>query len=193
MFPVMVFPEVFFHGNDDVKLVMSLVAVLLQLGLSLLIFAVNIFLQTGLIVITLKVVRQQPATISDLFSGKRFWVRMLINSLVYYLFVIIGSFCCLVPGFMLAAIFLPFGCVLIDEDRPGFDSLWRAKELTDGNWGSMFLVLIVGLACQMAGTLACHVGMIVAIPYINVLYVLAYERMTWQTSIKSMLDREDFF
>ena len=141
------------------------------------------YLHSGYLALQVKAAREQPVEFGDLFSGGRFCVRMLLNSLLFGLMVTLGGFACLVPGMLLALMFFPFGHALVDEDRPGIESLARAKELTDGNWGSLLIVLIVAGLSLVAGTLACYVGLIFALPFANLLYAVTYDRMTCQTPL----------
>lgn len=143
----------------------------------------NFYLNAGLCVLTLKVVREQPAKFTDVFSGGRYWGRFGINLLLYQLIVQLGFSACVIPGIFLAVIFMPFAFVLVDEDSPGIDCLIRAKKLTEGNLGSLFLTLMFAIGCSIAGVLCCFVGTFVAVPYVFVMMGLAYDRMTFQTPL----------
>ena len=181
------------NQNDEIQMLVAVLTFIMGIAAVLLATAFTIYLQTGFMMISLKAVRKQPAALSDLFAGGHYWARMVMNSFLFSLMFALGLCLCFVPGLFVAAIFLPFGFVLIDEDRPGINSLIRAKELTEGNLGSMFLIVIVGCLSNWLGSMACNFGLIIAAPFVSVMTALAYERMTYQTSIKSMLDRDDFF
>ena len=144
------------------------------------------YLQSGYLVMQVKAAREQPAEFGDLFAGGRFFLRLLMSSLLFGLVVIIGTLACIIPGLLLALMFWPFAHVLVDQDRSVFECLSRAKELTEGNWGSMFIVLIFAFACLIAGYFACGFGLIFAIPYTQILYAVAYDRMTCQTPLNEL-------
>ncbi len=141
------------------------------------------YIQSGYLVMQVKTAREQPAEFGDLFAGGRFFLRLLLCSLLFGLMLNIGTVACIIPGLLLGIMFWPFAHVLVDEDQPGIASLNRAKELTDGNWGSIFIVLIFSLACMIAGFFACGLGLIVAIPFTQVLYAVTYDRMTCQPAL----------
>ena len=141
------------------------------------------YLQSGYLIMQLKVAREQPAEFGDLFAGGRFFLRLLLTSLLFGLIVNLGALACIIPGVLLALMFWPFAHVLVDEDRSTLECLTRAKELTDGNWGSIFIVMIFGAACLMGGYFACGVGLIFTFPFTQVLYAVAYDRMTCQTPL----------
>jgi len=138
------------------------------------------YIQSGYLVMQVKTAREQPAEFGDLFAGGRFFLRLLLCSLLFGLMLNIGIMACIIPGLLLGIMFWPFAHVLVDEDQPGIASLSRAKELTDGNWGSIFIVMIFAVACMIAGFFACGFGLIVAIPFTQVLYAVTYDRMTCQ-------------
>ena len=140
-------------------------------------------LQAGYLRLQLKVAREEPADFSEVFTGGRFILRMAINSIVYGLIVSVGTMLCLVPGILLAFIFWPFAHVLVDTDPPGLNSLSHAKRMTDGNWGPLFIVFIVAGASILAGYCACGIGLIISMPYVNLLYAVAYDRMSCQTAL----------
>ena len=152
----------------------------------LLAIAFVFYIQSGYLLMHVKAAREQPVEFGDLFAGGRFFVRLLLSSLLFGLMVIIGMLACIIPGMLLALMFWPFAHVLTDEDRSAIESLNRAKELTDGNWGSMFIVLIFAFACLIAGYFACGLGLILAFPFTQVLYAVAYDRMTCQTPLNEL-------
>ena len=144
------------------------------------------YIQSGYLILQVKAAREQPAEFGDLFAGGRFFLRLVLSSLLFGLMVNLGIVSCIIPGVLLALMFWPFAHVLVDQDRSVFECLSRAKELTDGNWGSMFIVLIFAFACLIAGYFACGIGLIFAFPYTQVLYAVAYDRMTCQTPLSEL-------
>ena len=141
----------------------------------------SVYLLCGYQILQLKVAREEPAETGDLFSGYRFILRMYLNSVVFGLMVAVGTTLCLLPGAMIALIYWPFAYALVDQDRPGLGSLSRAKELTEGNWGSLLIVGAVALASIFVGSSACGIGLIFAVPYVNLLFATTYDRMSCQT------------
>ncbi len=141
------------------------------------------YLQAGYLTLQIKIVREEDTSLGDLFSGGRFTFRMFLNSVLFGLMCALGYCACIIPGLLLALMFFFYGHVLVDDDLPGIQSLSRAKQLSDGNWGSLILIFNVGMACAFAGLLACYIGMIFTIPFVSILWAVAYDRMTCQTQI----------
>jgi uncharacterized membrane protein len=107
----------------------------------------------------------------------------------------IGFAACIVPGVIVIAIFLPVGYVLVDEDSPGIQALWRSKELTDGNWGSLLLIWILTIAIMMAPTFVCSIFgsllTLVTVPLTSMMVAVAYDRMTCQTPLNEIRKLEE--
>ena len=137
----------------------------------------------------LKVVREEPARLNDLFSGGRYWFRMILNTIPFSIMVTLGFIACIVPGWYLAAVYFPYVAVLVDEDRTGLQSLSRAKELTQGNLGSMFIIVLMTLLGIWLGSWICHLVTLITIPMVSIMNAVAYVRMTYQTPLDQLHNR----
>jgi DNA-directed RNA polymerase subunit RPC12/RpoP len=159
----------------------SAIAVVLLLVSWLGLMSLYSWLEAGYVRLQLNVVREQPAKLQDLFSGGPFFLRMLVVSSIFGLMISFGLSFCLIPGLFVALIFWPCCHVLVDEDLSVWQSLVRAKELTDGNWGSLILIFMFAAALAIAGVCTCGIGLTIALPFNNLLYVVTHDRMTGQT------------
>jgi phage FluMu protein Com len=150
------------------------------------------YLEAGLAVLQLKVVREQDVKFEDLFSGGRFMWRLLACWIVVLPLMAIGCAACFVPCLIVMAIFSPAVYVLVDEDPPGIQALWRSKELTDGNWGSLILILLVSMGISMVASQFCSIiGSLLVTPWTNLLFTVAYDRMTCQTPLSEIRKLEE--
>jgi uncharacterized membrane protein len=93
---------------------------------------------------------------------------------------LIGTLLCCVPGLIVQLMFWPYTFVLIDENPSGVDCLWRAKEITQGNWGSIFILFLAFLGLILLGYLACGIGVIFTGPLAALMFAVAYCHMTGQ-------------
>ena len=91
-------------------------------------FGFLFYIQSGYLLMQVKTAREQPAEFGDLFAGGRFFLRLLLCTLLFGLIVNIGTMACIIPGLLLGIMFWPFAHVLVDEDQPGIASLSRAKD-----------------------------------------------------------------
>ena len=144
-----------------------------------------VYIQTGYMILQLKAAREEPIRLDDLFSGGPYVGRMILNSILFGGLILLGSVAFVIPAFLLAVMFWPYGHLLVDKNCPGIECLTRSKALTDGNWGSLFIVMIVCGASMFAGYLVCFVGLIIAVPFVNLVLAVAYDRMACQTPLNS--------
>ena len=114
---------------------------------------------------------------------------MVLCSILFGLMIQLGIMACIVPGVFLLLMYFLYAHVLVDENPPGIECFSRAKELSNGNWGSIFIVFLMGCGCSMLGLMACYVGIIFVIPFIHLLWAVAYDRMTRQSPMGANLDK----
>ena len=162
-------------GNDAAPL-----AGLALLAFGLLAFGVQMFITCGQNILMLKIARGERAEIGDLFTGGRYFLRMLGNSILFTLIVMAGYLACIIPGIIFTLMFFPYGFLLVDKDPPGTECLSGSKEITAGNKWTLFLLGFVALGIVILGVLAFCVGLIFAGPLVTLMYAVAYVQMSGQ-------------
>jgi uncharacterized membrane protein len=146
-------------------------------------YACQIYLMCGVTQFLLNVVRGEASNVSDLFSGGRFFWRMAGAWIVYGIFVGIGFLACIIPGIYVALMFCTFAYPLIDDDTPGIDSLWRAKDMTKDNILQLLVIFLAAIGINILGLLALIVGAIFTVPLTALFLAVAYCKMTGQKTI----------
>jgi hypothetical protein len=131
----------------------------------------------------LKVARGQPAEIGEIFSGGPWLLPIIGAGILFGLMVFGGTLLLIVPGIILALMFSQFYYLIIDRNLGVMDSLSKAKEITNGNKMTLFLMHLVCMGLSIAGLLAFCVGIFAVIPYITLLQVMVYLSMTGQATI----------
>ena len=133
-------------------------------------------LMGGLFAFNLKLIRGQPASFADAFSGfgKAFGALTTTN-IVVTLLVYLGLALCLIPGIYLEIAWV-FAIPLVIDKKLGF---WEAMELSrkvvKKNWWMVFaLVLLAGLV-GFVGIVACCIGILFTIPLTFATLMYAYE------------------
>ena len=130
----------------------------------------------GLLKYYLKLVRGEPATIGDAFSGFGPSIgQLVLLNVVMSLLTLIGYALCLVPGIYLAVAWF-FAIPLVIDRRMNF---WQAMEasrkMVNRHWFLVFAFLLVYGFLSMAGILACCVGVFVTMPIGLGALMYAYE------------------
>jgi len=120
--------------------------------------------------------RGQPVQLGDIFNGFRLaFLPLLLLSVVSGILVVLGIFCCIIPGIYLA-IAWTFAIPLIMDKRLDF---WQAMEVSrkvvTRNWFMVLLIAIVASILAALGVIACCIGVIFTLPLQMLIMMFAYE------------------
>jgi uncharacterized membrane protein len=137
---------------------------------------VYIVLMAGLMKYFLNLIRGEPASIGDAFSGFGPSIgQLILLGLVTNLLVMIGYVLCVIPGIFLQVAWL-FALPLVVDRRMNF---WTAMELSRKmvckHWFIVFAFLIVYGLVVVAGVIACCIGILVTMPIGMGAWMYAYE------------------
>jgi uncharacterized membrane protein len=105
-----------------------------------------------------------------------------IASILFAIGLYIGLILCIVPGIIWAVVFHFFGYVCVEN--PGIspvDALKRSAEITKGQRGTLFGLLVVCLLINVLGAILCGVGLLVSIPVTFVASAYAYRTLSGQS------------
>lgn len=143
-------------------------------------FAVNSYLAAGLHVALLKLGRGERAELGDLFTGGRFFWRFFWGNLLFTIMLYVGLLLLIVPGIIVALMFWPFLYVIVDRNVGVIESLRQSRELTTGNYLAPFVLFLAGMGIGLAGLLALCIGLFPAIPFVALIFAVAYCGMSGQ-------------
>jgi uncharacterized membrane protein len=128
----------------------------------------------GLYNAAFKQIRGEEISVRDLFSGGKYFLRILGAGLLIGIGVDIGIFLCIVPGLVFAGVtFLTYPMII--EGRKGvIDAIKSSIEVTKKDW-IMFTVFAIALVIiAEAGAIACGVGILATLPLLFLSHALAY-------------------
>ncbi len=153
-----------------------------QLGYagSVLEFVVNVFLGIGETQICLKLARGQRAELADLFGGGPRFLQALVISILLAIAFTLGFLACIVPGVILALMWWPASVLVIDEKCDAMDSFGLAMRISNDNWGTSFVLMVVSILLVILGVLALCLGILLTAPLVSMLWAVAYLMMSGQ-------------
>jgi uncharacterized membrane protein/predicted RNA-binding Zn-ribbon protein involved in translation (DUF1610 family) len=151
----------------------SLIFALLQ-------FCVTSYLEAGYHVLLLKIARGENPEIADIFSGRRYFWRILLANFLFTLMLYLGLLLVLIPGILVALAFWPFMYVIVDRDVGVMEAFRRSTELTSGNYGASVLLGLVILGLGLLGVAALCLGWIFTVPLSGLMMAVAYCLMSGQ-------------
>jgi uncharacterized membrane protein len=123
-------------------------------------FVIQALVLGGIVDFCLRVARGNKPPFAVVFGGPRYFVPMLVGTIVMALGVVFGLLLCLIPGCILALGCLVWSYVVVDRGVGGVDALKQSWNLTQGHKGTLFVFAVLAFLVMLAGVLACCVGAI---------------------------------
>jgi len=162
--------------------------------------AVQLYLEAGMTVVYLRVARGERVEVSEVFSGGRYFWRLLGVSLLMVPLVLLAYVIVLLPGIVtrdptwsvVAAIpcivfalyltlrFWPVYYVIVDRDAGVIQALQDCPRATANNSLAVIVLALAALGVYLLGLLACIIGVLIAVPLIRLIFATAYCGMTGQ-------------
>ena len=111
-----------------------------------------------------------------------FWAFMDFNRLINlavlmglkFILVAVGTLCFVIPGIYLAISFCFADVVFALHTADGVAALRTSYDTIKNHWWYVFGLLIVGCLLCFAGTMAFGVGVLLALPVVNLMYINAF-------------------
>ena len=130
----------------------------------------------GLFVFYLKRIRGTKSTINDAFSGFTMsFAQLLLASLVSTVLLIIGFFCCVLPGIYLAVAWKFTFPLVIDKQIEFWPAMEVSRKVVTRHWWLFFGLAIVLFLVNVLGTLVLCVGAFITTPITFAAMAYAYE------------------
>jgi len=124
----------------------------------------------------LKQVRGEKPMINDAFAGFTLaFVQLLLFSLVSMLLVSLGLLLCVIPGIYLGVAWCLAAPLVIDKRLQFWDAMEVSRKVITKRWWSFFGLLFLTLLLNLAGALACGVGVFITAPWSGLALMYAYE------------------
>lgn len=155
--------------------------VLIALVFWLLNGCVPIILQGPLIagfhIYTLRKMLGRPAEFADLFKGFNFFVPTLVASLVIGLFTGAATLLCIVPGFVVAAMYKFTYLFIIDKRMDFWPAMQASHEVVKNDYFGFTMFLLLLAMVNFLGFLCCIVGLLVTMPLSMAAITIAYKEI----------------
>ena len=169
-------------GDEDAAII---VALFVQFVAYFAQIAISTFVNIGVWRILLDVGKGNNVDFGKIFSGADLFLPMYGATLLWYLMVIPATTLLIVPGVILLLFFGQFHYLMVDQKVGVFDSFSRSVDITRGNRGTLLGIYAASLGIAIACFITCiPVGMIFFGPFVSLLWVVAYLKMTGQPVAK---------
>ncbi len=102
----------------------------------------------------------------------------IVGKILYGLIVLIGLVLLIVPGIIVAYMFLYVGYLMIDRGLGPVDALQESRAITDGYKMDLFLFSLVVAGVNILGVICLFVGLFVTIPTTLMASVYVYRKLS---------------
>lgn len=102
----------------------------------------------------------------------------LIAYLLFGIILTIGAALLIIPGIYLGLRLQFFYALMVDENAGIIQSFKRSWEITKGRGLKLFILMLIIILVQFAGSAALFIGTFVAIPLITLMYAYTYRKLT---------------
>lgn len=132
-------------------------------------------LWAGMIIVALKVQRQEPVQANDYLLGFRYIVPLVIYTVVSSIFFCVGLLLLVLPGIYLAVGYLFTTCLIVDQQLDFWPAMELSRRTIHQHWFEVFGFCLLLLLLNVAGALFIGVGLLVTIPWSICAITAAYQ------------------
>lgn len=126
-------------------------------------FVLNQFLSAGMFKMAIQNVKTGRAEIGEVFNVGEVIGHVLIAAILTTIVVYVGIILCIIPGIIAAlglAMTIP---LIVDQKLSAIEAMGRSWEAMKGNKGMYFVLGLVLALLNLAGLIACGVGLLATI------------------------------
>lgn len=141
--------------------------------LLVLVYAVHAWLHAGMVRAAIKQLRGEQFSVGDLFSGGDVTVPAIITELIYFLGYMVGAMLCIVPGYLLAGMWVFAPPLVVDRRMTPGEALRTSFEVTKPHmW--MYLVWFLLYVLVVSAGSVVGFGVIATLPIGHLMLMIAY-------------------
>jgi uncharacterized membrane protein len=145
--------------------------------LTLLSFLLSILIACGITKFVLDILHKKQVDATYLYKEQKYYLPMLLSSILNALAVGAATLLLLVPGIIVALKLSMYKYFIVEKNMTATDALKASWELTNGYVWELFLFALLRMGVFLLGILALGVGVLVAIPVADLAKVQIYSQL----------------
>lgn len=132
-------------------------------------------LQFGLYTVALAASRGKTVEFTEVFAGFQRFVPAFVAGLLIGIFTMIGAILCVIPGIIVAILYLPTYLYMIEEGLDFWPAMEKSRAVVWENFGQWLLLGLALFVLNFIGALACGVGLLITGPMSLVVICRAFD------------------
>ena len=113
----------------------------------------------------------------DLFKGFNFFVPALVASLLIVLFTSLGALLCIIPGLVVAAMYMFTYLFIVDKRMDFWQAMQASHNLVRNDYFAFTMFFLLIILINLLGVLCCVVGVLVSLPVSVAATTVAYQQL----------------
>ncbi|MBN1482436.1 hypothetical protein EH223_10385 [candidate division KSB1 bacterium] len=132
-------------------------------------------LSVGFFFVVFEKIRGKDVNIGDITKGFNYFVAAVLSNILVSFFVIIGFIFCIIPGFIIAALYLFTPAFIVEKNLDFWEAMEASRKLVMNHlFEIVIFALILGLI-NFVGLLLCGIGVIFTVPLTFAAMGIAYD------------------
>ncbi len=132
-------------------------------------------LQGGLLIAAAKGLLHKKVEFSDLFKGFQSFAGIVLANLVIFIFWIVGTALCILPGIYLLVIYMLTVPLILDRGLSFWTAMETSRKIVSKQWLQWFSLGTYLVVLNLLGFIACYIGHFFTVPLTYCIWVAAYE------------------
>jgi uncharacterized membrane protein len=134
-------------------------------------------LTVGFFYILFRKMTDRQTDIGDLAKGFNVFIPALISGILVSVFVSIGLILCILPGLVVAAIYMFTPAFLAEKKLDFWQAMEASRQITQKYWFELSVFYLLLFLISLAGALLCGIGLLFTTPLCFAAVAFAYDDM----------------
>ncbi|MCK9254165.1 MAG: hypothetical protein GX793_08190 [Bacteroidales bacterium] len=129
----------------------------------------------GFLLVANDVIKGDNPKFVDFFNGFKFFFPLLLLNIISGIFILLGMVLLIIPGLYLAVSYSFANMFIIFFNYDFWTAMELSRKIITKNWWAIFGFFIVILLINLAGILACGIGVLFTLPATTCMMYIAFE------------------
>ncbi|MEO7653570.1 MAG: hypothetical protein ABIZ80_24185 [Bryobacteraceae bacterium] len=134
-------------------------------------------LTAGIEIATLRKLAGRRIEFADMFKGFNYFVPTLAAHLVTMIFVAGGTLLCIIPGLVIAAMYIFVNLFIVDKRMEFWPAMQASHAIVKNDYFGFTMFILAIALVNVLGVLCCVVGILVTLPLSYAAITVAYQEL----------------
>lgn len=134
-------------------------------------------LTVGLYYAAFKKIQGKSLQIGDISKGFNFFAAALISSILVAIFITVGFTLCIIPGFIVSALYLFTPIFILDKNLDFWNAMEASRKLAQKHLFELSVFIILLGLINIVGAILCGVGLLITFPLSILAIAVGYDEL----------------